>query len=169
MAPHRVSLSFQPLPGVFGCRGLRGGLLVRFLGFLYEFCTCRVGHLECAYFKLHISNFLSKFCNIDCLTLHPPRRSVSFSTNESERSRLGCHHPGVLFQQYAISGTRIKVAAQKDEFLPALQNSLDSIPTVGSCTGKVFSSFRHSALYSKRFQTINFAPKLLAHCVTESV
>ena len=31
------------------------------------------------------------------------------------------------------------------------------------------STFRHLALYSKRFQTSNFAPKLLAICVTESV
>ena len=54
-----------------------------------------------------------------------PGRSLSSSTNESGRLRLGCHHPGVLFQQYAISGTLTKVAAQKEvtaqkhEFLPA--------------------------------------------------
>ena len=70
-APHWVSLCFQPLPGAFGCRGLRGGLFVRFLGFFYDFCTCRVGHRECAYLISHISNFSSKFCNIDCLTLQP--------------------------------------------------------------------------------------------------
>ena len=52
-----------------GVEWLRGGLLVRFFLF-YDFRTCRVGHLECAYLIPHISNFLSKFCNIDCLTLH---------------------------------------------------------------------------------------------------
>ena len=77
------------------------------------------------------------------------------STNESGRPRLGCHHPGVLFQQYATSGTRTKVAAQnegtaqkhqkyvaaqKHEFLPALQSSLDSLSTMGSCTGKVLAT-----------------------------
>ena len=63
--------------------------------------------------------------------LHPPGRSLLSSTNESGRSRFGCHHPGVLFQQYAIPGARTKVAAQKEvtarkhvtaqkhEFLPA--------------------------------------------------
>ena len=69
MAPDWVSLSFQPLAGAFGCRGLRGGLFVR-SWFFYDFRTCRVGHLECAYLIPHISNFSSKFCNIDCLTLH---------------------------------------------------------------------------------------------------
>ena len=37
--------------------------------FFYDFRTCRVGHLECAYLIPHISNFSSKFSNIDCLTL----------------------------------------------------------------------------------------------------
>ena len=32
MAPQWVLLFFQPLPGAFGCRGLQGGLLVRFFG-----------------------------------------------------------------------------------------------------------------------------------------
>ena len=41
-------------------------------------------------------------------------RSLSSSTSESRHSHLSCHHPGVLFQQYVISGTRRKVAAQKE-------------------------------------------------------
>ena len=37
--------------------------------FFYDCRTCRVGHLECSFLISHISNFLSKFCIIDCLTL----------------------------------------------------------------------------------------------------
>ena len=43
-----------------------------------------------------------------------PGRSLTSSTNESGRSHLGGHHPGLLFQQNAISGTQTKVAAQKE-------------------------------------------------------
>ena len=63
---------FRSLSVSFGCLrawGLRGALFVRFLGFFYDFRACRVGHLECAYLIPRISNFSSKFCNIDCLTL----------------------------------------------------------------------------------------------------
>ena len=60
------------------------------------------------------------------------------------------------------------VTAQKHEFLPALQASLDSTPT-GSQHWNAISTFRHLALYSRRFPTFNFAPKLLALCVTASV
>ena len=44
--------------------------------FFCDFRTRRVGRLECAYLISHlivaylISNFSSRFCNIDCLTLH---------------------------------------------------------------------------------------------------
>ena len=47
------------------------------------------------------------------------------------------------------------VIAQKHEFLPAWQISLDSTPTMGSSV----SNFRHLAFYSKHFQTFNFAPR----------
>ena len=54
-----------------GCSlsGWVGVFFVRFFAFFYGFRTCRVGHLEYAYLIPHISNFSSKFCNIDCLTL----------------------------------------------------------------------------------------------------
>ena len=43
--------------------------------FFYDFHTCRVGHPECAYLISHISNFSSKFCNIDCLTIQEGERN----------------------------------------------------------------------------------------------
>ena len=36
--------------------------------------------------------------------------------------------------------TQKHVTAQKHEFLPAEQASLDSIPTMGSCTGKILAT-----------------------------
>ena len=57
---------------------------------------------------------------------------------------------------------------KKHEFLPASQASLDSTSRMGSCTGEVLATL-DTLEYSKRFQTINFAPKLLALCVTEFV
>ena len=99
--------------------------------FFYDFRTCRVGHLICAYLKPHISNFSSKFCNIDCLTLHLPQGVIC----RPRQTRVDVHVLVViiqgLFQQYVISGTRTKnvaqkeiiaqkhVTAQKHKFLPA--------------------------------------------------
>ena len=37
------------------------GSVLSFFCFLFDFCTCRVGHLECACLMPHISNFKSKF------------------------------------------------------------------------------------------------------------
>ena len=94
MAPHWVSLFFQPLPGAFGCRGLRRCLFVRSWGFVHDFCTCQVGHLECAYLISHISNFSSKFCNIDCLTLHSPGAVVC----RPRQTRMDFHVLVVIIQ-----------------------------------------------------------------------
>ena len=49
------------------------------------------------------------------------------------------------------------VIAQKHEFLPAW-DSLDSTPTMGSSTGIALATL-DTALYSKHFQTFNFAPR----------
>ena len=46
--------------------------------FFYDFRTYRVGHLECVYLISRISNFSSKFCDIDCLTSQCNVRFCSF-------------------------------------------------------------------------------------------
>ena len=113
--------------GVVLSRTVWGFVFFAFFRFFYGFRTCRVGHLEFAYLILHISNFSSKFCNIDCLTLHPPRAVVCrpLQTRADVHVLVVIIQVVILFQQYAISGTRTKVAAQKEvtaqrhEFLPA--------------------------------------------------
>ena len=183
-APHWVSLCFQPLLGVFGCRRLRGGLFVRFLGFFDDFRNSRVGHLECDYLIPHISNFSSKICNTDCLTLQPPRTVVC----HPRQTRVDIHVLVVIIQGYCFSNMPFKELEQK--LLPKKQFLIKNmllpknmkVANLAGFLGFYFkngllhwktiwksSNFRHLALYSKRFQTIILAPKLLAFCVTASI
>ena len=43
-----------------------------------------------------------------------PGRSLSSLTNQKGRSRLGWHHPVILFHQYSTTGIYLNVAAQKE-------------------------------------------------------
>ena len=87
-----------------GCSpsGRVGVTCVRFFVFFSTiFGTCQVDH-----FDLHTSNFSSKiwkFCSPTAGRYILPGRSLSSSTNESGRSRLGCHHP-VMLLQHSTSG-----------------------------------------------------------------
>ena len=146
MAPHWVSLSFQPPPGVCGCRGLQGGRFVRFSASSTIVVPAGWPY-DCAYLISHISNFSSKFCNIDCLTSHPPQAVVY----RSRQTRVDVHVLTVIIQEYCFNIMTFQepehkllpkksccpkhVTAQRHEFLPAFQASLNSRQTMGSCTG----------------------------------
>ena len=162
MAPHWVSLSFQPLAGAFGCRGLGGGLFVRFLGFVYDFRTCPVGNLECAYLILHISNFSSKFCNIDCQTLHPPRpwfvvldkREWTFTSWLSSSKSViiqglssSCHFRNPNKSCCPKRSYCPKTCYCPKTFFASLEGFLRFHTNNGFLQWKGFSNFRHLALY----------------------
>ena len=72
-------IGFHSLFGLFRVAssvGDYGCSVCTFVWLFLDFRTCRVSHLECAYLISHISNFPSKLCKIDCLTLHLRRAVV---------------------------------------------------------------------------------------------
>ena len=125
------------------------------------------------------SNFSSKFCNIDCLTLHPPRpwfvvldkREWTFTSWLSSSKSViiqglssSCHfrNPNKSCCPKTCYCPKTSVFASLEGFLRFHTNNV-------FLQWKGFSNFRHLALYSKRLQTFNSAPKLLTLCVTLSV
>ena len=97
---------------VGGCSLFQAGwgfVFFAFFRFFYGFRTCRVGHLECAYLISHISNFSSKFCNIDCLTLHPPRTVVC----RLLQTRVDVHVLVIIIQGYCFSNMPFQEPEQK--------------------------------------------------------
>ena len=90
-----------------GCSlsGWVGGGFCAFFRFFYGFRTCRVGHLECTYLIPHISNFSSKFCNIDCLTLQTVSEFKNTYSCHSKIVRyVGIFHLPEPFESKSISG-----------------------------------------------------------------
>ena len=98
----------KPLPGVFGCRDYAVFCFYVFWLF-YDFRTCRVIHHECVYLISHISKFSSKFCNIDCLTLHPPRAVVC----RPRQTRVDVHLLVVIYQEYRFGNMPFQEPEQK--------------------------------------------------------
>ena len=149
--------------------------------FFYVFRTCRVGLPRCTYLIPHISNFSSQFCNIDCLTLHPPRAVVC----RPQQTRVDVYVFVVILQGYCFSNKPLEEPEQKllpkKSYCPktcycpkicvfaSLAGFLGLHPNNGFLRRKSISNSRHLAWYAKCFQAFNFAPKLLALCVTESV
>ena len=110
MAPHWVSLSFQGRSVAFGCRGLRSGLFVSFLGSSTIFVPAGLTILnECGCFIPQISNFSSKFCNINCLTLHLPRAVVC----RPRQTSVDVHFLVVIIQGYCFSNMPFQETEQK--------------------------------------------------------
>ena len=96
---------FRSLFSLFRVRGLRGWSV----WFFYDFRTCRVGHLECVYLIPHFSNLSSKFCNIDCLTLHPPWAIVC----HPRQTRVEVHVLVVIIQGYCFINRPLQEPKQK--------------------------------------------------------
>ena len=107
MAPHG-DLGDTSIAGCFLSDWV-GVFFVRFFCFFYGFSTCRVGHLECAYLIPHILNFSSKFCNIDCLTLHLSRAAVC----RPRQTRVDVHVLVVIIQGYCFRNMPCQEPEQK--------------------------------------------------------
>ena len=126
--------------------------------------TCQVGHLDLEILLSHIS---SNFCDVFCWTLHPPRAVVCRPRQTREdvhilvatiqwssdtvatwyvRNLNGSHRPKTSY-------------CPKTWVFASLAGFLQFHTNNGFLHWKIISNFRHLALYSKQFQTFNFAPK----------